>query len=238
MGISVVMPVISDRFIGSLLSDIAGNDSIPNEIVVIDNSGMRIAEHVVGGFPTLPIRYLPQELNLGVNASWNLGLEATRSSLVSILNDDLVLPTSFFRIVAQTFENHGEVGFVVPSTFFPEIMNGKPGSWPVCNPGDIYEQPIALIPELQPLPARQGWAFTVRREAVEPIPHGCFTFFGDDWFWQCSQRKGYRAVTITNCQIYHYVGVSMDLEIRKRLKLPSLQEDQRAWAKIRRIRHG
>jgi GT2 family glycosyltransferase len=232
--ISVVVPVISDNYLWSLLNDIHHNDVLPAEIIVIDNSETNIAEITAHSFPSLPIRYIPQEHNLGVNASWNLGLRLAKRKLVSVLNDDLVLPRCFFRLVEMVFNRWQNVGIAVPFTVGPKLTNGNPAPWKIGVPSEIRDAPSPLSPTLAHLANREGWAFTIRKQLFDPVPKELFTFCGDDWFFRCSKKRGYRAVKIANCRIYHYVGVSLDLEIRKQLNLPTFQQDRAAWDRIRR----
>lgn len=215
--ISVVVPVINERFLGSLLGDIRKNTMRPDEILVIDN-GAGVAKPICDQFTDLPIRYLPQTQNLGVNASWNLGLSLARNELVSILNDDLILNDKFFEMILQTFQSFPNAGLVVPQT----IMNPRH-----VHPAGTNERPIVAM-----LPQREGWAFTTRKSLAEPIPESLFTFCGDDWLFKTVVSKGYWPLKIINNRIFHHIGISQNLEERARLHLPAFADERATWQRI------
>jgi hypothetical protein len=225
--ITVVIPVIQDKFLGSLLKDIHLNTVKPSEIIVIDN-GNGVCEKTCLGFSqALPIRYLKRETNIGVNASWNLGIEESRTELVSVLNDDLVLPGNFFSLVQETFDTVSNAGMVIPSTIGPPVKGVGVLQWTVGTPHDLVNHDDA--PEVSPYTVREGWAFTVKKSFVEPIPSTMFTFCGDDWLFHQVRKKGYWTLKITNNHVFHYVGISLNHAQRQVLNLPTVDEDRKAW---------
>lgn len=231
--ITAVIPVIGDKWLRSILSNMASDDNKPAEIIVIDNSGGRSVMEICSSFvDSLPIRYLPQQVNLGVNASWNLSLAESKTVLVSILNDDLVLPLGFFAMIQRTFEAYPQVGFVIPSTIGPNVPGaGANLPWLGGVPTDIMCSDGR--PEVIPLVEREGgWAMTVAKYLMKPIPDSLFTFYGDDFLFKCVIEQGFLALKILNCRIYHHVGISLDLNERERLNLPKIETEQRAWRRI------
>jgi glycosyltransferase involved in cell wall biosynthesis len=208
----VVVPVIKKTFLGSLLKNIRANTVQPKEVLIIDN-GNGVAEEICCSFDDLPIRYLKQDKNIGVNASWNLGLKESKTELISILNDDLTIPECFFSLLQDTFKSFPLAGFVVP--------------YAVPHPTKAISH--KSVPSVALLPRREGWAFTVRKSLLGPIPSSMFTFFGDDWFFHQVASKRYWALKIMNSYIYHHVGISGNLKERKDLGLPEIDHDRKAW---------
>jgi SAM-dependent methyltransferase len=212
-GLTAVVPIIKKKWLKSILSDIQNNTVWPDEILVIDNSNAGVGESVCEKFPLLPIRYLSQETNLGVNASWNLGAAEAKTELVSILNDDLELPSGFFESTIRTFESVQAVGLVAPQT---GIAANR-----------VYSSPDE--PFLTILPQREGWAFTMRKSLYKPIPDSLVTFCGDDFLYQSTIDGGNWCVKDEGETIFHHVGISRDVDERKRLSLPTFQQERAIW---------
>lgn len=211
--LSVVVPIIKDRWLRGLLQCLSKQTVLPNEILVIDNSGTNVGEKTCKTFSDLPIRYLPQSQNLGVNGSWNLGVIECQTDFVSILNDDILIPDEFVESMLQVFNEYRNVGLVVPQTI-------------ASRSGVKYEDSHLVAKRL---PQREGWAFTVRRDAWEEIPHQFFTFCGDDFVYKSIKAKGMWCVSNANVQIWHAVGISTDKAERKRLNLPVYECERDAW---------
>ena len=213
--LSVVVPIIGDKWLRGFLQCLQ-NQTVPaQEIIVIDNSGEEIGRSVCETFAELPIRYLPQSQNLGVNASWNLGVAESSSSFVSILNDDILIPDEFVEAILQTFDQYRNVGLIVPQT--------------QASRSGVKFEDIPFV--VRRLTQREGWAFSVRKDAWEPIPPQFFTFCGDDFAFRSIQAAGFWAVSNANIQIWHAVGISADKAERKRLGLPAFEQERSDWQK-------
>jgi hypothetical protein len=215
------VPVIKDRWLPDLLRRMQRqNAALLAEIIVIDNGG-GIAKPICDQFPGLPIRYLPQTQNLGVNGSWNLGLATADNEHTAILNDDLELPDAFLDNIAAALKI-ALVALVVPNTIQDPAMVGCTGS----------------LPFLEPLPQREGWAFSIKKSLAAQIPTSLFTFCGDDWLYQVVQEQQKWAVKDMNCRIFHHVGISTNLAERKALNLPPYREQELpTWHGIK-AQHG
>jgi hypothetical protein len=214
--LSVVIPVIQTKYLYQLLSFIRQNTIKPQEIVVIDNNN-HVAEGLLREFNDLNIGYYPQDSNLGVNASWNLGLSLAVSELVSFLNDDIIIPKYFFAMLMKAFHKKADAGIIVPKT--------------VGHPDDVRHKNDT--PALQLLSQREGWAFTARKAAIDTIPTVLHTWCGDDYLFHLSNLRGFQNYKIENLKIYHYVGVSTDVGARQTLNIPAMHEEVRTWQKLR-----
>jgi GT2 family glycosyltransferase len=233
---SVVIPVICNKWLDALLNNIAEQTVKPAEIIVVDN-GVRCVERLcerARNKLSLPITYLLQEKNIGVNASWNLGISTAKTDLLSILNDDIVIPPRFFEMVRRTFYQHPGAGFVIPSTIGPPLPpgGGRAAPWVVGVPEDILDTEEA--PQVKEIHFRDGgWAMTIKRGIVPEIPDSMFTFCGDDFLFTKYKQMGMDALKVTNLSIFHYIGISFDVEQRETLGLPNIEKDRRAWRKIK-----
>ena len=118
LSIDVVIPVLNhSKFTESLLHDISNNSVIPNQVIIIDNGSSDNTPLVVDQYRnSLPLNYIRNEKNLGVNASWNLGTELAEADLISYLNNDLIINSQFFAGVQKCFSLNLNCGMACPQT--------------------------------------------------------------------------------------------------------------------------
>ena len=230
--ITAVIPVIQEKWLGPLLASIAKMKTQPEEIIVIDNANGAVSLIVERYQKKLNIKYLPQKENIGVNASWNLGLAEAKADWVTFLNDDIVLPSRFFSALQYAILSYQRAGYIIPSTFVPQTVGKRFSTWSVGLPSDA--QSSKDMPSVVRVPIRDGgWAMTVKKDLGEPIPKELFTFAGDDFWFQEITTKGYWALRLLNTSVFHHVGISLDKPMREKLKLPPLEQDLGKWAEIK-----
>jgi glycosyltransferase involved in cell wall biosynthesis len=216
--ITAVIPVYHNKYLPDLLRMIERNTIRPAQIIVVDNSSS-CASCQTCSSSLLGIEYLSQPVNIGVNRSWNLGVEKATNPLVAFLNDDIVIPKTLFEQLLSAHSNN-RAGFVAPtSAKNPEI----PRHW------NFVTRTVT-----QPLTKRLGWCFSILRDialVADRIPPELFTFFGDDWYFVQSKLQGFDNLQILNCPVYHYGnGVSAG---KHTTKLPmSLDEERQLWQRI------
>jgi GT2 family glycosyltransferase len=100
MSITVVVPVLNHLFLtDNLLSYISSNLVKPVEIILVDNNSFEDIVSLVPKYKELNIVYLKQNNNIGVNAAWNLGISLAKGSLISILNNDIIISKYFFKYI-------------------------------------------------------------------------------------------------------------------------------------------
>jgi len=214
--ISVILPVLEEREMTSnILNNISVNTIKPDEIVLIDNSSTHDIQNLVPQYTCLDIVYLKQKKNIGVNASWNLGIERAQHELISILNNDLILNNLFFENIEKVMVEYPDVGICVPNTT-KEI--------PIDNPNTK----IAI------LGTREGWAFTIRSEIAKralPIPETLFMFFGDDYLFHFARSLGYKIVKVLNNEIVHLKETTVRKVLGKKYQ-DTLDKEGKEWRKI------
>jgi glycosyltransferase involved in cell wall biosynthesis len=229
--LTAVIPVIQEKWLGPLLGAIVKMKVKPEEIIVIDNANGAVRELAGRYEKKLNIRYLAQKKNIGVNASWNLGLAESKTEWVTILNDDLALPPQFFESIQSAIQTFPRAGFIIPSTLVPKTVGKRFPTWEIGLPADVKSS--NELPEAVNVPRRDGgWAMTVKKSLVEPISSELFTFAGDDAIFKQITDKGYWALRLLNTSVFHYVGISLDRAMRDKLKLPSLEHDLGKWGEI------
>ena len=197
--LDIVMPVCgNDHLTSKLFQCLEEQTVLPATVFIIDNgaggNGHASPHRDLCGRSPLPTVYLPQERNIGVNASWNLALTLCKSEYVSILNNDLLINKWFIEKVERTFIENPNCGGCVPNTL-PTIQ--------------AYESHAEIKRSYQWQPHREGWAFSVRRELWEKIPSVLKTFLGDDFIFAAIQRRGYIWIKTFDNHIFHYVSQSL-----------------------------
>lgn len=195
--ITVIIPVCDQVvYTQAILNDIAENTEFPKKIIVIDNASTDATPQVCKQYAELlPLEYVRNETNIGVNASWNMGLEMSDTPLVSILNNDLILPKFFFRKLEEVFRKHENCGIAVPRT----TQN-------IAEPKTIVDNADNTVRELL---HREGWAFTIWRDLamkVGPVPSSLFTFYGDDWFFYGVKGFGFSWLRMMDNPVYHHLS--------------------------------
>lgn len=197
MKIGVVIPVINNKFLPGLLDCIRKNSVQPNTIIIVDNSEESIMLDTTR-LNTSVYRIFPP---LGVNASWNYGIQRLIGSgvdLISILNDDLLIEERFFEKLQRLALVNGRAGVFCPETIKTPEFDLLPASEAFCAP----------------MNRREGWAWTIRTSVakeVPPIPDKLKTFCGDDWYWLHCHKINRPWMKMINNQCYHYVSQSVNI---------------------------
>lgn len=223
MAIDVIIPVLGQaHYTRSVLEDLDRQTLQPRKIFIIDNGADRDNETAARSCSSLSIEYLRQKKNIGVNASWNLGIKHSEAEIVAILNNDLILPPFFLTLVLSAFLSEKNLGIVIPAQ---------------SNKGSAVrgvKQPSYL--RLVPSQRREGWAFSIRRDLAQrigPIPLELFMFFGDDWFFGGARRLGYGVFRLIDVPVFHHIGVSAQVRSGGDLKINTLyNKEKRVWHKL------
>ena len=197
--ITVVVPVlnqiqITDKFLGY----IAENVVLPEEIILVDNGSTEKIGKLVKKYNKkgkLRIRFIRHKRNIGVNAAWNEGIKLAKTSLISILNNDIILNKYFFKKIIEASQVNEKYGIfcVTNAKKIERVGESKDIKIKIANMGK-----------------REGWAFTIRKEITDrlpPIPPDLRIYCGDDFLYYGARTVlGYQAVRIMNNYIFHLGG--------------------------------
>lgn len=112
--ISVVVPTIGRRdALARCLDALIGGTVLPDEILVVDQSGDAGIEHVLDerreAFPAL--RHLVEELR-GLSAARNVGARAASGDVLAFTDDDCVPDTRWIEALTRAFEADGTLSAV------------------------------------------------------------------------------------------------------------------------------
>jgi len=193
--IKVVIPIYNQiTYTDQLLNNILQNKVLPQKIILIDDCSTENIRNLVKKYKSLPIEYIKHSSNKSVNYSWNEGMQKTTTSIVSVLNNDIIINKFFFKKIIDAYNNNPNWGIVCPKT----IKQSK-------SVKSSVDEPVIL----KNMGKREGWAWSARMsfiKKIDPIPDFLRTYCGDDYVFFCARGLGYSALKMMNNVIYHYGG--------------------------------
>ena len=119
--ISVVIPTLHpQRWLPACLQSLSVQSISPLdfEIVVVDNSGGQAAP-IADSARSGNIRVLANAVNQGVTATFNQGIQATRTPFVALLNDDTTVSPRWLQSLIEAMQPH-DVGSCASLMVFDE----------------------------------------------------------------------------------------------------------------------
>lgn len=215
----VIIPVVNIRMLNTLLSNICENTVLPSSVIIINNSTRQITLPKSSG---ISFRMIEPDIPMYVNDSWNMGIShLSECDFVSILNDDIEIPRTFFERIAKGFKSHSNAGAICPCT--------------VTNRADIIDFP--LTNGYMKMKKKEGWAYTIRKDILDTIPpiHPSLKlFYGDDWFWWHVYRGGSGCLWYKDhgTVIYHAVGVALRRLCSKE-RSKQKKKEKKAWLDLK-----
>ena len=220
--ISVIIPVLNQcQLTKDLFKNIRENTVKPDEIILIDNGSIDETSKLKDEFFDLNIYYFHFKSNMGVNKSWNFGIDHSKNKIISILNNDIIINKFFFQNILKTMENKS-TGICVPET--------------VQEKSKVFESTENFF--LKPLKKREGWAFTIKKEIIYKygyIPEELDRTHGDDYLFYCAKKQKYEIFKMMGNFIYHYGSTTTVNEIiNKGLPYPQLNNEREKWIKIKK----
>ena len=212
--VSVVIPTLQKNL--DLLNNLVKTleeDVFVSEIIVIDNSTKGYS------FDSKKLRVIVPKENLYVNPSWNLGVKEAKENLVAILNDDIIIPKTFCKVIMlQMREDMGIIGF--HRDFIENTHELKP----------IPEQTESYIGKTKKHCGGFGVAMLFYKTSYYEIPEDMKVFCGDEWLFYQNEKHKARNYWITYQKIYHYDGLSLTDDIKNQY----LEHDRELFKKYTR----
>jgi GT2 family glycosyltransferase len=226
--ISIVVPIHNcwdhtQTFLNSLCS----SDEKPDELIVINNASTDKSESIVREYEDkLPLYYIPNQINIGVNPSWMQGYDYSLCDIVGFWNNDIIISPFLITMINKVFKEYPDVGLVVP---------------------DVINQPFlvrnAVAPthiSLEDMEMREGWCFTMRRKIIQEqgkIPSTLINSAGDDYLFNITKEAGYRCVRMNGVPIQHHGSATVRSiggweELNKNMS----PNDEKEWEKIKELR--
>jgi len=189
---------ICDAFFDRFLPAYLTYDSI-TKVIVVDNS----QESIKRNFEKHPkLKIHKPSSNIYVNPSWNLGVKASTSEHLALVNDDIYATEDALES-AKELIRCGTYDLISAKTH--NILEGL-SSPAIIRNKTLAHQPIVLKKHL-PLGIQlysAGSLIVLERRSYKEIPKGLKVFFGDDYLFRNSRKPGVMA----SSYIKGYLGQS------------------------------
>ena len=162
------------------------------EILIIDNANIALDTSAYS-----KVKVLPQEENLYVNPSWNLGIKSASKEFeyFGIINDDLIFSKGFLSQVHEFLKlADGNVGLVGI-----DCLINTP-----IDQFDTYPKDTVLeFKQINKMLGFWGSAFFGRKENYHNIPEEMKVFYGDHYLFSRNLQNHKKNYLITNVKIKH-----------------------------------
>jgi GT2 family glycosyltransferase len=225
--VACVTSLVAARAIGEL-----------GDVVVVDNGSTDCSATTIRRrFPGVRVIDAP---NLGYGAGANIGMAATRSRYVLVLNADTVVPPGTVNVLAAYLDAHQETAVVGPLLRYPDgtvqpsrrrfpkrltalfestiVEEWWPGNrW--VRDYRMLDQPIAAVGAPEEVDWVVGAALLVRRAALDRLGgfDESFRMYAEEveWCWRF-HRHGWRVAYLPAAEVLHHEGASSARDLTAR----------------------
>ncbi len=241
-----------------LRSLVGHTDPFPTTITLVDNaSSDGTADHVRRTWPSVQVIASPD--NVGFSKANNLGIRATRSDYVLLINPDTVAPPGAIQTLVRGLASHPEAAIagsrLLSERGFPELSWGAPISpWNEFKRmifSRLYHRKIRFIVRRMDRLSRQarevawvsGACLVVRRpdlEAVGLLDERFFMYTEDVDLCVQMQKRDRRVLYVAGAEVLHHRGRSAarnpDMERLRQLSHVAYYEKHLPkWAPLLRL---
>lgn len=162
----------------------------PYELIMIDDySTDGVREYI----KTLGCRYILNDINLGVSATWNRGIEACRGDYICVCNSDILFTKDWDLPLIKALNDETWIA----SPYFTD--NQIPPDFPMSE--SRRPNHISIL----------GSCFMLERKNLENIgkfPEELKLWYGDNWIAERVKKLGKNCVHIKESYIHHFVSKS------------------------------
>ena len=178
------------------LLSVLHHDKAVSEILLIENGSIEDRPSILSSISE-KIKLLPQEQNLYVNPSWNLGVSESSEDYVGILNDDIIVPLNLFTYLNYfDMDNHGVFGacdYLIQEMQLPQRFSVR------------YVQAATTGDRVW----GYGVLMAMKKSHYYPIPEDLLIWAGDDYLFH-ENRKAGRTNAIIYCPIQTRMSTTSD----------------------------
>lgn len=178
----------------NLMRDLSMQTNRNFDIFLIDNASTEIGtkEYLYQIQKNTPHKVIRNTENISLNKIWNEYGSKSGYEFISLLNNDIVIPTNFIDDTLKIFEKHHNVTCVIHATNHPNYSTVKK------NLEYVVLDPTQRV--------RQGWDFTLRTSNWVNIPETLRFYCGDDFIYEMIRRKNLNVAVALSSPIIHYQG--------------------------------
>ena len=255
----IIVTFNSMQEIDACLHSLAGHTSpFPTTITVVDNASTDgTAAHVRNAWPSVQV--IDAGGNLGFARANNLGIRATTSDYVLLMNPDTVAPPGAVQTLVRGLGSNPDAAIagarLLSESGFPELSWGVP-----INPWNelrtmifsrLYLRKIRLLVRRMDKLSRSarevawvsGACMAIRRpdlEAVGLLDERYFMYNEDVDLCLAMQKRGRRVVYVAGAEVLHHRGKSAaqnpDMErLRQQSHVAYYEKHLPAWTPLLRI---
>lgn len=159
LSVSVVVPCFnSEAFIEDTLASALAQTRAPMEIIVVDDGSTDRSAEIAARFA---VRVVRMEVNRGLSAALNAGIEAAHGDLIALLDSDDLWEPDHLEIVAGLLDRYPEAAVAVGAgQLFGEGTGVFYPRFPAGEPVDVFREALrtwVLLPTLS----------VIRRDAID-----------------------------------------------------------------------
>lgn len=201
--------------------------SIPYELIIVDNDSKNgEAQRLKKRYPEVVV--IVSEKNLGFSGGNNLGIKASDSDFVLLLNNDTIIEDDTIKYLLERMESDSSIGGVSPKLKFNDSpRNIQYAGYTPLSPITLRNRSIGYneeddgsynLPHITPYV--HGAAMLIRRSVIDRVgdmPEQFFLYY-EELDWSTTIREnGYNLWYEPRCTVYHKesnsTGVDSPLKI-------------------------
>jgi len=208
--VSVVIPTLHpQRWLPACLHALVAQTHADFEIVVVDNSGGQ-ARPIADSLSTHPVHVIINAVNQGVTATFNQGIQATRTPFVALLNDDTTVSPHWLQALLNAM-SPPDIGSCASLMVFDEQPDTVQSAGISIDRAAIAwdrlgGHPVAEAQQPCDVFGASGGAALYRREMLDQIglfDARFFAYLEDvDLAWR-AQRAHWRCVYVPSALVRH-----------------------------------
>lgn len=201
--------------------------SIPYELIIVDNDSKNgEAQRLKKRYPEVVV--IVSEKNLGFSGGNNLGIKASDSDFVLLLNNDTIIEDDTIKYLLERMESDSSIGGVSPKLKFNDSpRNIQYAGYTPLSPITLRNRSIGYNEEddgsynlPHTTPYVHGAAMLIRRSVIDRVgdmPEQFFLYY-EELDWSTTIREnGYNLWYEPRCTVYHKesnsTGVDSPLKI-------------------------
>lgn len=201
--------------------------SIPYELIIVDNDSKNgEAQRLKKRYPEVVV--IVSEKNLGFSGGNNLGIKASDSDFVLLLNNDTIIEDDTIKYLLERMESDSSIGGVSPKLKFnASPRNIQYAGYTPLSPITLRNRSIGYNEEddgsynlPHTTPYVHGAAMLIRRSVIDRVgdmPEQFFLYY-EELDWSTTIREnGYNLWYEPRCTVYHKesnsTGVDSPLKI-------------------------
>lgn len=213
----IVLTWNSEKYLDACLSALSSQEVANSETLVVDNASTDGSLTIAQKY-TPPIRIIHNERNLGFAGGNNVGIQATDSDIIVLLNPDTVVQPGWLRFVIETFQD-ASIGIVGCKALYPDGKHIQHAG-AVLQPDTAFGQHIGSgeidngqYDQLTDSEYVTGAAFGVHRKVLNRIggldEEFYPAFYEETDYCYRARRAGFRIVYQPKAVLYHHETASL-----------------------------